>query len=70
MISAIFPVPITPFYLIPIYGAAGVASQRATFGQFPVVPFLLNLIGTLILSAIGVRIGLRLFNREGLLYSV
>ncbi len=47
MIPAIFPVPITPFYLIPIYGAAGMASQLATFGRFAVVPFRLNLIDSL-----------------------
>lgn len=70
MIPAIFPVPLSWLYLIPIYGAAGVASELATFGHFPLMHFLLNLIGTVMVTALGVMIGLRLFNRERLLYSM
>ena len=57
-------------YLIPGYGATAVLGDIAATGTFPVVPFLLSTLSSLLFAALLVPLALRLFDRERLLYSM
>lgn len=57
-------------YLIPIYGTAAIAADLVSSNQIPLVPFLYTVINCLALSLFGIALGLYLFNRERLLYSM
>ncbi len=66
--AGMFP-PINPiFFLIPAYGTGAVVGKLAVDGAFPVLPFILSVVGALLVAIIGIVIGMRLFNRERLLY--
>ncbi len=66
--AGMFPPTNPVLYLIPAYGTGAVVGKLAVDGAFPVVPFLLSVVGALVVAVIGIVIGMRLFNRERLLY--
>ena len=68
--SAFFPPSAPLLYLIPAYGTGAVAGRLAVDGTIPMFEFGITIVSCLILAAIGVFIGLRLFDRERLLYSM
>lgn len=68
--SAFFPPSAAFWYLIPAYGTGAVAGKLAVDGTIPMFEFGVTIVSCLILAAIGIVIGLRLFDRERLLYSM
>ncbi len=68
--AAAFAPPSSPFmFLIPIYGTSAVVGSLALAGPMPEHAVLLSMAGSFAASAVGIVLGLRLFNRERLLYS-
>jgi sodium transport system permease protein len=68
---AAFVTPSNPlFYGIPVYGTAALVGKLATGAPVPELAFVLAIAGSLAASAVCVFIGLRVFNRERLLYGV
>lgn len=68
--AGFFP-PTNPiFYLIPAYGTGAVAGKLAAEGAMPWVAFGLSAVGCALVAAVAIYIGLRLFDRERLLYSM
>ncbi|HET9495553.1 MAG TPA: ABC transporter permease [Chloroflexia bacterium] len=68
---AAFATPTNPaFYGIPVYGTAALVGKLATGAPVPEVAFVFAVAGSLVAAAVCVVIGLRLFNRERLLYGV
>ena len=66
-----FVAPTTAWgFLIPIYGPSAVVAAMATGAAMPPFALLASIIGSLLASAAGFLVALRLFNRERLLYSV
>lgn len=66
--AGMFP-PTNPLlFLIPAYGTGAVVGKLAVDGAFPMTEFLLSVAGALIVAIVGIILGMRLFNRERLLY--
>lgn len=57
-------------FLIPVYGPSAVVAGMAIGAALPDFALLASIVGSLLASAVGFLIALRLFNRERLLYSV
>ncbi|MGB1249951.1 MAG: ABC transporter permease [Candidatus Promineifilaceae bacterium] len=70
MASGFFPPSSAVWYLIPAYGTGAVAGKLAVDGSIPMMEFGVTIISCLVLAGIGIVIGLRLFDRERLLYSM
>lgn len=66
--AGMFPPSNPIFFLIPAYGTGAVVGKLAVEGAFPFTAFMLSVVGALLVAAIGIIIGMRLFNRERLLY--
>jgi sodium transport system permease protein len=68
---AAFVTPANPiFYSIPVYGTAALVGKLATGAPVPDMAFVFAVMGSLVAAAVCVYIGLRVFNRERLLYGV
>lgn len=68
---AAFATPTNPmFYGIPVYGTAALVGKLATGAPVPEMAFVFAVLGSLVTSAVCIWIGLRVFNRERLLYGV
>jgi sodium transport system permease protein len=57
-------------FLVPVYGPSAVVAGMAIGSALPAFALLASIIGSLLASAAGFLVALRLFNRERLLYSV
>jgi sodium transport system permease protein len=70
MVAAFVTPANTLFYGIPVYGTAALVGKLATGVPIPELAFVLAVVGSVVASAVCVYIGLRVFNRERLLYSM
>lgn len=70
MAGAILPPGSTLLYLIPVYGTAALISVLAIGGIIPTYAVLFSVIGSVGAAVVGIGVGLRIFNRERLLYSM
>lgn len=68
--AGFFPPASAIWYLIPAYGTGAVAGRLAIDGTIPMQEFGLTILSCFVLAGIGILIGLRLFDRERLLYSM
>jgi sodium transport system permease protein len=57
-------------YLIPIYGPSALVGAMAVGAPVPPLAYVLAIVGSLAAAAVCIAIGLRVFNRERLLYGV
>jgi hypothetical protein len=57
-------------YLIPIYGPSALVGAMAVGAPVPPIAYVLAIVGSLAAAAVCIAIGLRVFNRERLLYGV
>lgn len=68
--AAAFAPPQHPLmFLLPVYGTSAVVGSLALAGPMPEHAVILSVAGSVAASAAGIALGLRLFNRERLLYS-
>ena len=70
MAAVFLPPSSTLLYLVPIYGTSALVSGLAFGGSVSALAALTAVIGSIGAAVVGIGIGLRLFNRERLLYSM
>ncbi len=70
MAAAFVPPPHPLMFLIPVYGTSAVVGSLALAGPMPEHAVLFSVAGSAAASAAGIILGLWMFNRERLLYSV